>query len=403
MRVLIRNSVVLLAVGAAGCGDDSTSDPCSLDEPGTTCTWMGIKNQRGGPEGVTTGPDGLLCFVADLTFPPNGTAYIADFNNHRIQEVGVDDKVRTVFGSAVEGDGDPDMADRFPIGAPAGADALEVSLNHPTDIEFSHDYKTLYIAAWHNNKVRQMDMETHMVTVIAGDSYGFAGDDGPAYKAVFNQPKAIVVDDEGSLLLNDQRNQRVRKITSPGEYSTSMVKTIAGTGKAGFAGDGGPALDAQFSWDTGTTPTPSGGLALDDRTLYVADTKNHRIRAINPATGWITPSGGTGTAGSSGDGGPAMSAEFNEPLDIEIGPDGRLYVADSLNNAIRAIDLGTGVVDLVAGNAQQCSTVIYCYEKTETPTALELQLLQPWAVAFDPKGDLYIADTNNSRIVKVKQ
>jgi len=403
MDFLVRGFTAGLLVTSlvSGCSGDSSSgtDACS-DVPGTACTWAGVKHERGGlEEEGTLRTETLLNFVIDLTFTPDGRAWIPDFNNHRIRVV-ENDRLYTVMGSGVEGDGSVGKTDLLPLGTPQGADALDVALNHPSDVEFTPDGKTLVLAAWHNNKIRVMDMETKVVTVLAGDDYGYKGDGGPAYMAAFNAPKAVVVDDAGNIYTIDQRNQRIRKISAG---SPRMVDTIAGTGEIGFAGDGGSALQAKFAWDMGATPVPTGGLALRGRDLYISDSKNHRIRVMNLDSGIINTVAGTGVVGATGDGGPAIEATFNEPNDIEFGPDGRLYVVDALNNAIRAIDLQTGIIERVAGNGQQCTQVIYCYEETETPGALEVQLLQPWGIAFDPAGDLYIADTNNQRIVKVKQ
>jgi sugar lactone lactonase YvrE len=392
-------TAALIAAFAACSGSDADPLYCS-DEPGVACTWAGVKHERGGPEeDGTLRTETDLNFVIDLTFTSDGRAWVADFNNHRIRMIDTDGTMHTVLGADYEGDGPPGETDRLPIGDPVGADALTVAMNHPSDILFSPDENTMYVAAWHNNKIRVLDLATGMVTVLAGDSYGFAGDGEPAYMAVFNQPKSLVWDDAGNLYTNDQRNQRIRMISA----DTGIIDTIAGTGEVGSTGDGGPGLQATFSFDTGTTPTPSGGLAIRGRELYIADSMAHRIRMLDLDSGIINAVAGTGTAGYSGDGGQAMDAEFHEPFDMEFGPDGRLYVVDAKNNAVRAIDLDSGIVETVAGNGQQCDDVIYCYEEMDEPLATEVQLLQPWGVEFDPAGDMYIADTNNQRIVKVNQ
>jgi len=382
-------------VACSGGGGDS-AETCS-DEPGTACTWAGMKGQSGlTPDGVSR-TESWLGFASDLTWGPDGLAWIVDWNNHVIRRVEADDTMTTMIGTDYEGDGPPGEIDRLPEGNPQGAPALEVALNHPTDIEFKAD-GTLVLAAWHNNKIRLMDPKTGLVKVLAGNSYGFAGDDGPCYAALFNQPKALAIDEDGAIYTNDQRNQRIRIIDGGGE---PVIRTFAGTGEIGYAGDGGPALEAEFHFDAKPTPDPSGSLALRDGVLYVADTLNNTIRTIDLATGIVTTIAGTGETGYSGDGGDALEATFNRPLDIEFGPDGQLYIADTWNNAIRALDLSSGVVSTVAGNGQACSVVTDCYEADENVDPLDLQLLQPYGIAFDPGGNLYIADTNNSRIVKV--
>ena len=158
---------------------------------------------------------------------------------------------------------------------------------------------------------------------------------------------------------------------------------------------------AEFGFETGTTPRPTGSLVLDGRTLYVADTGNHRIRRINLDTGIVEPFAGTGTPGYDGDGGPASTATFNFPMDMEKGPDGRLYVADRYNHVIRAIDLTTGLVDTVVGSGGSCDTTARTCPAMAK--ARDIELNEPYGLAFDHHGDMYVADTHNHRILKVAQ
>jgi len=368
-------------------------DPCA--EPGVACVWAGV-----GERGFNTeNPDAhrlqsKLYYPVDLTFGPDDRAYIVDWNNHRIRRVEADGSLRVVMGTDYEGDGPPEMEDRLPVCNPAGALATTVAMNHTTDVEFGPDGK-LYVAAWHNNKIRVFDPATNMVTAV-GDGFGFAGDGGPACRALFDQPKAIAVAPDGTIYSVDQRNVRIRAI-QPG--LAGIIHTIAGTGKVGDLGDGGMAVGAQFGFDITTSPRPSGSLVLSGRLLYVADSLNHRIRRIDLDTGVIDCIAGTSRAGYSGDGGPALNATFNYPQDIELGADGRLYVADRDNHVIRAIDLTTGIVETVAGNGTQCDTSReVCGDRRP---AREVPLNEPYGIAFDAAGNLYIADTHNNRILKI--
>ena len=385
-------AITAFVLALPGCDND----PCD-DAPGSVCTWAGVKGQRGYNGDGLDRQESWLAFPSDLTFDPQGAPWIVDWNNHRIRRVEADGTLTTTIGNDQEGDGSPGETDRLPVGNPSGADAQDVSLNHPTDIEFAPD-GTVVLAAWHNNKIRVMDPDSGVLTVLAGDSYGYSGEGTPAWQAVFNQPKAIVVDDDGGIILTDQRNQRVRRIEPDGER---LIRTIAGVGTLGYTGDGGPALAAEFAFDGGVTPTPSGALALRGNELFVADSENHRIRRIDLESGEITCIAGDGEAVAFGDGGAALDASLGYPRDIEFGPDGRLYVADGSANSVRAIDLGSGMIDRVAGTGEACEGYFNCFEEAEGGSALDLRFSDPYGIAFDAEGRLYVADTNNSRIVRI--
>jgi len=390
MKLTINLGVLAMVLGSA-CG--SEEDPCTVS--GTACVWAGVGES--GFNNLTPDAHRLkskLYFPEDLTFGPDDRAYIADWNNHRVRRVEKNDSMTVVIGTDYEGDGPPEMEDRLPLCAPAGANPTEVALNHMTDIEFGPDGK-LYMAAWHNNKIRVLDLETNVMTSIAGNGYGYSGDNGAACNALFNQPKAIAFDDDGTLYTIDQRNVRIRSIDTAG-----TIRTIAGTGTVGNLGDGGIAMDAQFGFEIGTTPRPSGALVMNGRELLVADSLNNRIRRINLDNQFVDCIAGKLEPGYGGDGGPALDATFNFPMDMELGPDGRLYIADRYNHAIRAMDLQTGIIETVAGSGTSCNT-----ENGDCPvdglSPQELQLHEPYGLAFDQGGNLFIADTHNHRIIKV--
>ena len=386
----------LLTLAAACGGTSGPNDPCDGAPSGTACLWAGTGDKGFNAENPTADRlSSKLYFPSDLTFGPDGRAYISDWNNHKIRRVEADDSMTVIVGTDYEGDGSPQMEDRLPQCSPAGALGTTVAMNHPSDVKFGPD-GLLYIAAWHNNKIRIYDPATGMVTAD-GNGYGFVGDGGPACAALFNQPKTMVFDTDGTMYTLDQRNVRIRKITPA---PSSMVTTIAGDGKLGNIGDGGPAITAEFGFEKIDTPRLSGGLALNGRSLYVADSLNNRIRRINLDTGMIDCIAGvSGTAGYSGDGGPAMRAQFNFPDDLEMGPDGNLYVAERYNHAVRKIDLTTGIVSTVVGNGTSCSTDAGTC--SDVAKATSMQLNEPYGISFDGAGNLYVADTNNSRILKV--
>ena len=366
--------------------------PCT-NTIGSICTYAGTGFPGLNGDGLDRQKTHLYQPI-DMEFTPSGRVYVLDWNNHKVRQLLPDQTFRTVMGTDFVGDGPPDLSDLTVPGAPG----LTIDLNHPTDMqEFPNG--DLMVMNWHNHKIRVLYPDTGLVRVITGLGVGFV-DNVIAKDARLNQPPHGVLDPSGNLFFVDQRNQRIRMITDYANLrENAMVSTIAGTGALGFNGDG-PALSTQFSFPTGTNPEPSGGIArASDGTLYFSDTNNHRIRKITFTggdflTGQVTTIAGTGTAGFNGDG-IAATAQINYPQDMEIGPDGKLYFADTDNHRVRRIDLGTGMIETVAG------TGVRSYSGDGGP-AVDATLNRPLGVAFDPYGNLYISDTFNNRIRKVK-
>ena len=139
---------------------------------------------------------------------------------------------------------------------------------------------------------------------------------------------------------------------------------------------------------------------MNGRELLIADSLNNRIRRINLDNQFVDCIGGQIEPGYSGDGGHALDAKFNFPMDMELGPDGRLYIADRYNHAIRAMDLQSGLIETVVGNGTACAT-----DRGDCPvdglSPLDVQLQEPYGLAFDHAGNLYVADSHNHRIIKV--
>jgi hypothetical protein len=354
------------------------------DSYGTISLWAG---QPGLPPGFNG--DGLdllesrLYQPADLTFTSTG-CYVLDWNNHRVRQVTASNTFQTVVGTNDFGDGDPDLLDRVqPV------PGLTVDLNHPTGvIELPNGH--LLLACWHNHKIREYDPTTGDVWVIIGGDDGFAGDGGPARDARMNFPVQMVLATDGTLYIVDQRNMRIRMVDPQG-----IMHTFAGNGVQGFSGDGGDPKDAELNFPTGNNPWIAGGLALDaNDNVYIADTDNHRIRFVDIQANIITTVAGNGIADYGGDWGDATAASLNYPRDIEMGPDGRLYIADEMNHRIRALDPATGMITTVAGNG----TAGYGGEGGKSSAAM---LHRPGAIAFDALGNLYIADTLNQVIRKI--
>lgn len=220
---------------------------------------------------------------------------------------------------------------------PPGAPGTSVNLNHPTQLVAMPD-DTLTLVSWHNHKLRTYDPKTGLVTVTCGGPPGFGGDGGPAKKAKLNQPSQLAVADDSTQYLVDQRNQVIRQIAPDG-----TISTMAGTPTmAGYEGDDGPATMAKLSFPAGPNPLPGGGVVLDGKgNLYISDTLNHAIRKVDLATNEITTIAGTGKPGFSGDDGPATKAKLREPYGLAFDAKENLYVVDTFNNRIRWIKGGS--------------------------------------------------------------
>jgi streptogramin lyase len=386
----IRAGAATLALGAllGACGDNIGEpvpgvEDCS-DKAGVICTWAGLGIEAFDGDGNTL-LESAFYWPVDITFASSGT-YILDWNNHRVRRVTDQGTLETVIGTDFVGDGPYDLSDINPPGTPG----TEVTLNHPTQLAEMPD-GSMELVSWHNHKIRHYDPETGMVYISVGGAPGHAGDGGPARTARLDQPQAVALAPGGGMYILDQRNQVIRKIDAEG-----IMHTVAGIPRMpGFSGDGGDPLQAQFSFPTGSNPQPNGTLAVGpDGKLYVADSKNHRIRVIDFAANTIDTLAGTGEAGFSGDDGPAKEAQINNPRKLTMGPDGRLYFGDELNHRIRAIDLETGVITTVAG------TGVAGFSGDGLPPE-QAQLDRPVGVSFDEAGDMYILDTNNNRIRRV--
>jgi len=382
--------LLTLLAAAPACEDEPDIDrSCAELQPGHACTWLGVGEEGYDGDGRHR-RETHVSQPQDLLFLPDGTAWFTDFNNFLIRRVLADDTVETMVGSQ-----DPIFPGDGPWTGitPGGAPGDEWLLNHPTNLILQAD-GNLLVVAWHNHKLLTVDPDTGYVKVVCGGGAGFAGDGAVAGPAtLFRQVNDATYDDAGNLYLVDQQNGRIRQIAADG-----VITTIAGTGDlvtdAALIGDGGPALEASFSWARGSNPNPSGGIVHHQGKLYVSDTDANVIRVLDLATGMIDRLAGTGEKGDGGDDGPAEAARLSAPRDLEIGPDGDLYFADTDNGKVRAIDLEAGVIRTVVGTGELGID-------EDGRLATETRLRRPFGVAFDPDGDLYVMDTLNSRIVKV--
>jgi sugar lactone lactonase YvrE len=229
----------------------------------------------------------------------------------------------------------------------------------------------LYISDTQNNRIRKVATSGVITTVAGTGAPGYTGDGGAATAAAIEQPAGLILDGAGNIYFADSGNNAIRRI----DAASGVITTVAG-------GGGTPAL---------STPRGLAFNAAGD--LYIADTGNNVIRVISSSTGVITTVAGTGVGGYNGDGQPATAAQLNTPWSVSIGPDGLLYIADLGNNLVRKVSAG-GVISNIAGTGARGFS-------GDGGAAVAATLNDPAALAFNPAGDLYIADSGNNRIRRV--
>lgn len=320
--------------------------------------------------------------------------------------------------------------------------ALKTNISQPFGVEIGPD-GALYICEVGHHRVRRLDLKSGELTTVAGNgTKGYSGDGGPATRAQLNEPYEVRFDTAGNMLFVEMQNHLVRKV----DAKTGTISTVAGTGKAGFGGDDGPAARAQFS-------SPHS-IALDGAdNLYIADIANHRIRRVDAKTGLVTTIAGngekkppvdgqtapgkpmigpralfihegtlwialreghsvwrmtladgmlahiagTGQKGYSGDGGRSKEATFNGPKGIAVGPERFVYVVDTENQAIRRLDPFRHTLYTIAGKGPE-----HRGGAGDGGPATEAMLDRPHGICVGPDGAVYIGDTNNHRVRRVK-
>jgi sugar lactone lactonase YvrE len=318
------------------------------------------------------GGDGGIATAARLTSPRGvavdgvGNVFIADSDNHRIRRVdAASGVITTIAGTGVAGaGGDGGAGPSAQLAAPAG-----VAVDRDGNV---------YVADTDNHRVRRIDGAAGTITTVAGTGVGaFSGDGVPATSAALWFPYAVALGADGDLHIADSDNQRVRRV----DHATGLIDTVLGNGGWGFAGDGGPALDAEVRAPYGVAVDRAGR-------IYLADTYNHRLRRVEPGSTTISTVAGVGVAGTSRDGGAATSAILATPHGVAIGADGDLYVVDTYHFRVRRIDAETGVISTIAG------TGTYGADGDGGP-ALSAQLASTRGVALDAAGNVYIADDSH--------
>jgi sugar lactone lactonase YvrE len=336
-----------------------------LDEIVSIDTRIGTMSTVAGNGSAGLSGDGGPAVAASLNEPKalcldgQGNLLIADSENHVIRKVErVSGTIVTVAGTSAR-----------PAAPGPGAAQAAVPADDPFDEGDVAAEKAF---------AQQADLSGTVRYVVngTGPAKRFEGDGGPAVEALLHFPSAIAVDPEGHLYIADTMNHRVRRV----DAGTGVISTLAGTGQPRFTGDGGPSVKAGLN--------EPAALAVHGGRLYIADQSNNRVRMIDLATGIIATVAGTGSAEYNGDGMPAAEASLAGPSGLAIGADGALYIADTFNGRIRAVDPMSGTIRTAVGDGGS-------YRYQGPAEASSDSLSRPSGIALDPDGNLLITDSDN--------
>ena len=344
------NNPYAVAADAAGnlfIADADNSRIRKVAPDGVVVTVAGNRGYRFEGDG-TAATGAVLNAPVALALDTAGNLFIADSGNNRIRKVSPDGIIATVAAS---------------LAAPSGV-AVDAAGN-------------LLIADRFNNLVRKVTPGGIITTAAGAGDSGFSGDGGPATSAMLSLPSGVTVDAAGNLFIADQANERIRKVTPGG-----TITTVAGNGREGFSGDGGPATSASLSLPSGVAIDAAGN-------LFIADTNNNRIRKVTPG-GTITTVAGNGIRSFSGDGGPATSASISLVYEVAVDAAGNLFIPDSQNERIRKVTPG-GIITTVAGNGEGGFS-------GDGGPATGASLGSPYGAAVDAAGNLFITDSGNNRV-----
>lgn len=298
-----------------------------------------------------------------------GNLLIADANNNRVRKVNTNGIISTFAGNG--------LTAYPPVNTGNGGPATNAMMFTPASLALDSS-GNLYIAVINDSQIRKVDT-TGIISCVAnnvGNTY-YTGDNTPAINAGLSYPEGVAVDASGNIYIADTFDYRIRKIN----ISNGTITTIAGTGTAGYSGDGGTATTAKLNSPYGVTVNAGGPI------FYVADSGNHCVRKIT--NGVITTLAGNGTSGFGGDGGAATNAFLNLPGSISLGISNNLFVADQGNNRIRKIS-ANGIITTAAGR-----------DLNDGVMATDGTLNFPYGLTRDQFGNVYIADTANGRIRRI--
>jgi len=373
-----------------------------------------------------------------MAFDAARNLYISNSDKHTIRKVTYDAGlapeqriITRIAGGGADG------------GTGENVDPLTAQLVFPFGLHIAPD-NSIYLAGWadsdsaQGHRARKIDAGTGKISTVAGTlASGFSGDGGAATAARMNQARGVVTDAAGNIYVADQMNNRIRKV----DVGTGNISTYAGTGATRYSGDGGPATAAEINRPHGVTIGPNGHLYIMDRSntirkvdkdtgiittiagkqfaegvtksveyspsspsyiarapdgqMYFSNHGGHTVSRFNPDTGAITRVAGTGTADSNGNGGLATAAALYNPTGVAVDAAGNVYIAERYGHVVRKVDANTGLISVIAGITKTGGA------GADGIAATASALNQPYGIAFDSVGDLYISQRANNRIRKV--
>ncbi len=283
-----------------------------IDTSGNISTVAGTgSGSFGGDGGQAT--DAVLNQPLGVAIDSGGNLLIADSGNARVRQVNTSGVISTIAGGNL-GDGGPATDASLDLSGGTAHVAADAAGN-------------IYIADSNNQRVRKVDTSGNISTFAGNGTTSPANDGGPATDAAVRDPQGLAFDASGNLFIGERNGFRVRKV----DAATGNISTVAGTGSFGNGGDGVPATDTAIGNVAGVFVDASNN-------LYIADTGNHKVHKVDLTTGTLTPVAGTGSSGFAGDGGPATDAQLSSPSGVFVDASGNLLIADANNNRIRKVD-----------------------------------------------------------------
>jgi hypothetical protein len=340
---------------------------------------------------VGGGPNNLPALKSSLGSPAAvdidgaGNVYVVDLYSERVFRVDTTGNVTLVAGNGSHGGLVGYSGD--------GGPATGANLTYPTGVAVDR-FGNIFIAERSNCRIRKVSAQTGIISNVAGTgTCWYSGDGGPATSAALNDPSGVAVDSSGNIFIADTLNCLIREVSA----STGIISTLAGTPPditgllhCGNSGDGGPAISSKVGF--------VNGLAVDGfGNIFLADPSSCVIRKITASAGIIsTAAGAAGTCGYSGDGGLATSATVNAPSGVVVDRPGNIFIADPSNCVIRKVSSSNAQISTVAGDH-----AVGCGYSGDGGLATSSQLNQPYGVAVDSSGDIFIADYKNSAIREV--